>query len=125
MTEEQEKTAAVLKQASQLIRGLYTERDGLISELAVERAKTAQYERRTQAEKLAAQMHLKGINTDVEFSSLAAELEKAAEEGRLGTIAEAVDMVGPDMSFKTASINHDVHKATGSDFERFLTGHVG
>jgi hypothetical protein len=71
-------------------------------------------------------MHQKGLRTDVEFPSLVADLEKAAQEGKLPTIEEAVDMVGPDMSFKTASIHHDTPVGAGEDdLTRYLLGSIG
>lgn len=119
---EQEKTAQVLKQAGAMLRGMSAENEALRSQLADEQAKTAQYERRTRAEKVAAQMHQKGIHTDVAFPQLVGSLEKAASEGKLASIEEAVDMVGPDMSLKTAAINDNVYQSAGSDLERFLLG---
>jgi hypothetical protein len=120
-----EKTAQVLQDAANIVRAVSAERDELAEKLAAEQRKTASYERRVSAEKVAAMMHQKGINTDIDFPTLVADLEKAASEGKLDTIEEAVEMVGPDMGLKTASINHDAPAATGSDFERFLTGTVG
>ena len=120
-----EKTAQVLQDAANIVRAVSAERDELAQKLAAEQQKTAAYVRRTSAEKVAAQMHQKGINTDIDFPTLVTSLEKAASEGKLDTIEEAVEMVGPDMSIKTASINHDAPAANGSEFERFLTGSVG
>ena len=121
---DQEKVAQVLRDAGTAMRAVATERDEAVDKLAEANAKLAAYERRTMAEKVAAQMHHKGINTDVEFSDLVSDLEKAASEGKLGTIENAVEMVGPDMSLKTASI-HDSPRASGNAFEAFLLGGVG
>jgi hypothetical protein len=120
------KTAQVLLDSARLVRTLTNERDAALAKVAEAQLKEAAYIRRTQAEKVAMQMHQKGINTDIEFPSLVSSLEKAAEEGRLATIEEAVDMVGPDMSFKTASI-HDTPMggAAGMDLERYLLGSIG
>lgn len=122
---ESEKTAQVLQDAANIVRAVSAERDALAEKLAAQQAKISMYERRVSAEKVAAKMHQKGINIDTEFPDLVANLEKAASEGKLDTIEEAVEMVGPDMGMKTASINYDAPAATGSDFERFLTGYVG
>lgn len=84
---------------------------------------------REEAEKVAHAMHEKGINSDVKIDDLVETLEKAASEGRLNTIAEAVDMVGPDMWRKTASVHSDestaASSAVQSEFERFVMGGVG
>jgi hypothetical protein len=89
--------------------------------------KLAHLERRLDAEKLAAMMHHKGLETDTDFASLADHLEKEAERGKFEVIKQAVEMVGPNMGFKTASVHHDsVTQGAGhTDFERFLVGDVG
>ena len=84
--------------------------------------------RRDDAEKVASAMHEKGINADTDFSALVQQLEKAAEQGKLPQIAEAVDMVGPDMGQKIASLAGEGGSAgmqDGSDLVRFLLGGVG
>ena len=105
---------------------------GTLRKLAAERnywKKEAQSRmRREEAEKVAHAMHDKGINADVAIDTLVESLEKAASEGRLGTIAEAVDMVGPDMWRKTASTNDAstaASSAAQSELERFVVGGVG
>lgn len=120
------KQAQVLLDSAHLVRAVTSERDGALAKLAEAQLTLAAYGRRTQAEKVAMQMHSKGINTDIEFPALVSNLEKAAEEGRLATIEEAVDLVGPDMSFKTASI-HDTPTAgaPGTDLESYLLGSIG
>ncbi|MFA5436057.1 MAG: hypothetical protein WC372_08480 [Candidatus Neomarinimicrobiota bacterium] len=120
------KTAQVLLDSARLVRTLTVERDNALAKVAEAQLKEAAYIRRVQAEKVAVQMHQKGINTDIEFPTLISSLEKAAEEGKLATIEEAVGMVGPDMGFKTASI-HDMPMggAPGTDLERFLLGSIG
>lgn len=122
----QQKVAKVLNDSANLVRTVTGERDQALSKVAELQLKVAAYERRVHAEKVAAMMHQKGINTDQEFPSLVADLEKAAQEGKLPTIEEAVEMVGPDMSFKTASIHDTTPVGTGeSDLERFLVGGIG
>lgn len=81
------------------------------------------------AEKVARAMHDKGINADTPIDNLIENLEKAAYAGNLEKIAEAVDMVGPDMGQKIASLTGDASTvaSTGSstDFERYIVGGVG
>jgi hypothetical protein len=122
----QKKVAQVLADSAVAMRQLQNERNAALVKNAELQMKVARYERRVQAEKVAAMMHQKGINMDTEFPSLVADLEKAAQEGKLPTIEEAVDMVGPDMSFKTASI-HDTPVGAGSedDLTRYLLGSIG
>ena len=114
-----EQISQVLHEAPGMIRAL-------VSENASLRTKVANMERREQAEKLAEAMHAKGLRLDKTAEDLAVDLEKAAEQGKLEAIREAVDMVGPDMGEKIGSIgNNDAQSAMGSDFERFLVGGVG
>jgi hypothetical protein len=106
---------------------------GTLRSLAAERdywKKEAQVRMlREDAEKVAHAMHEKGINTDVSIDSLVEKLEKAAAEGKLGQIADAVDMVGPDMGLKIASLTNDGSSvASGvvqNELERFIMGGVG
>lgn len=104
----------LLKSASAL-RTVVAERDALAT-------KCAAYERREDATKVAHQMHDKGIRADVEFGDLVNELEKAAEEGQLTRIADAVDLAGPDMSEKIGSIVSDERRPRNglSAFEQFV-----
>jgi hypothetical protein len=83
--------------------------------------------RRDEAEKVAHAMQEKGISTDVPYEALVDQLEKAASTGQLEKIAEAVDLVGPNMGQKIASLSNDEGRAQGgpTDFERFLLGGVG
>lgn len=115
-----EQISQVLSEAPGVIRALVGENDTL-------RAKVAHMERRDNAEKLAGTMHAKGIDLDVSATDLADRLEKAAEQGKFETIREAVDMVGPDMGSKMASLSNTdgQHAAVGTDLERFIVGGVG
>mgnify|MGYP000539538422 CR=1 FL=1 len=124
MSERNEKVAQVLRDSAQAIRSITAERDDAIAKQAEAEAKNVAYERRVSCEKLAAQMHQKGINTDQEFSDLADSLEKSAEAGKLPVIEEAVSLTATNMSLKTASI-HDAPAASGSDLERYVLGNVG
>ena len=124
--DQNQKVAQVLSDAATALRKVAGERDIIQAKNTELNIKVAAYERRVQAEKVAAQMHQKGLNTDVDFQSLVSDLEKKAAEGKLATIEEAVDMVGPDMGMKTASLNdHSLTGAGESDFERYLFGAIG
>lgn len=85
--------------------------------------------RHEEAEKVARAMHDKGINVDTPLNDLIENLEKAAAAGNLSRIAEAVEMVGPDMGQKIASLTGDQSTAASSvmatEFERFIVGGVG
>jgi hypothetical protein len=120
------------KLSSQQVQQVLSEVPGTLRKLAAERdhwRKEAEMRmRRDEAEKVAHEMHNKGINADVSIDRLVESLEKAAESGTLGDIARAVDMVGPDMSEKIASLtsNTDVNAHSGiSGFERYILGGIG
>lgn len=99
----------------------------LASERDLYREKCAKLERREEAEKTASSMREKGIDLDTPFETLVDRLEKAAEQGKLGQIQAAVDMVGPDMGTKMAQIANGEDRITAgsSEFERFIVGGVG
>ena len=82
---------------------------------------------RLECEKVAAQMHEKGINTDQDFTDLVDDLEKAAGEGRLPVIQEAVKMTAPNMGTKIAHTNNDDETAGlgSTQLEQYLVGSVG
>ncbi len=82
---------------------------------------------RDRAEKVASEMHRKGLELDVSMSDLADRLEKAAAEGKLDAIEVGVDLVGPDMSSKLASLTNDEtgSSSVASDFERYIVGTAG
>jgi hypothetical protein len=91
--------------------------------------KLASKDRRDRVEKLASEMHRKGLELDTSVDDLATRLEKAAEAGKLDAVEQAVDLVGPDMGQKLASLTNDAESgsspATSSDLERFIVGGVG
>ena len=71
------------------------------------------------------EMHEKGLRHDKEFPDLVDDLEKAASEGKLPVIMEAVKMAAPNMG-NHFSINNDEAAGIGmSDFEAYLVGNVG
>lgn len=123
---EREKIARVLADASSTLLKVASERDGALARNAELEAKLAHATTRLEAEKLAAEMHGKGLRTDVDFGELVSDLEKEASAGRLPVIQEAVKMAAPNMS-NGFQIDHDEARgtATGSDFERFIVGEVG
>lgn len=90
--------------------------------------KLAGRERRERVEKLASEMHRKGLDLDTNIDTLADRLEKAAEAGKLETLEHAVDLVGPDMGTKLAQLTNDEPGTTSmssSDLERYIVGGVG
>lgn len=115
--ESASKFAQVLSDARSALLSVTSERDKLA-------AKCTAYERREEATKVASMMHDKGINRDVEMGELVEQLEKEAAAGRLGEIARAADMIGPNMSF--GSTNHDELGGQGADaLTSYLMGAVG
>jgi hypothetical protein len=116
---DKEKVAKVLADAGVMLRSVASERDKLA-------AKCAFLERHFEAQKLASVMHTKGLNRDVEYEALVSSLEKAAEEGRLPIIQEAVEMVGPNMGSFGTLAGEDGATGGGSDnFTSFILGDVG
>jgi len=121
------------KLSSAQVQDLLTKSASAITQLAGERdfwKKEAQARmRHEEAEKVASAMHEKGIQSDVPYESLVAQMEKAAEEGKLEKIAAAVDLVGPNMGEKIGHLvggNNDTQAPEGaSDFIRFLHGTIG
>lgn len=89
--------------------------------------KLASKERRERVEKLASEMHRKGLELDTSANALADRLEKAASEGKLEKIEGAVELVGPDMGTKIAQLTSDEQGSSpvSSDLERFIVGGVG
>jgi hypothetical protein len=113
--------AEVLTDASAALRAQQVH----INELA---EKLASKERRERVEKLASEMHRKGLELDTQVETLADRLEKAAAAGKLEAVEHAVDLVGPDMSTKLAQLTNDEPRSTSfasSDLERYIVGGVG
>lgn len=122
---EQQKIARVLADAGNTLRKVASERDSAIAENAQLKSKLASVETRLMCEKVAAEMHEKGLRHDKEFPDLVDDLEKAASEGKLPVIMEAVKMAAPNMG-NHFSINNDEAAGIGmSDFEAYLVGNVG
>lgn len=115
-----EQIAEVLSDASLTIRA--------------QQAKIAEYEEvlnarglRDRATKIASDMHRKGLELDTPIGQLVDRLEKAAGQNKLDAYETAVDLVGPDMGTKLASINNDETRisAGSSDLERYVMGTTG
>ena len=109
----------VLREAPGVIREL-VERNQVLEE------KLAAKERRERVEKIASEMHRKGLSLDVPLETLADHLEKDASRP-LDVVEQAVELVAPDMGAKLAQVAGDdyVVGAGSSDLERFLVGGVG
>lgn len=122
---EQEKLAQVLADSANVLVKVASERDVAVQESYALRQKIAAYERRFEAEKLAMDMRDKGMNVDVDFTTLVESLEKKAQEDpeHFRVLQEAVGLTGPDM-FKTASIGGRDTASESNDFERFILGDV-
>ncbi len=119
------KVAQLLADGSTALRKVASERDEANQKVASLEEQNAALIRRMEAEKVAADMHSKGIRTEVPFDSLAEHLEKEAEVGNLETIKEALSMTGPDM-MREAFVREDSPAGGGSsDFEQFINGEVG
>jgi hypothetical protein len=114
-----EKIAKVLTDARNALVSVTEERDKLAERCAL-------LERRAEAEKIAAAMHEKGVHLDVEREDLVADLEKAAESGRLPVLEEALTMVGPNMGITgTLTSDEELRGSGGNALESFLLGDVG
>jgi uncharacterized protein Yka (UPF0111/DUF47 family) len=90
--------------------------------------KLASKERRDRVEKLASEMHRKGLELDTSVEVLADRLEKTATAGKLDAVEHAVDLVGPDMGTKLAQLTNDdpvAASAASSELERYIVGGVG
>ena len=113
--------AEVLSDASATLRT----QQSYIGELETKLASITQRDR---VEKLASNMHRKGLELDTTVSDLADRLEKAASAGKLDAVEQAVELVGPDMSSKLAQLTNDDPASRGSvdsDLEQFIVGGVG
>lgn len=113
-----QKIAEVLADAAATIRQVTQERDAAVEKLAA-------LELRQDVEKLASAMLEKGIS-DAPKEVLIEQLEKAASEGRLDRLRDAVNLVGPDMWSKLASPTDDRRHPGGvSDLESYLANALG
>lgn len=133
MSTEMNKVAALLRDARETVIKVAGERDSALQLAEQETARADAAEEklaavltRLEAEKLAFEMHEKGLNRDVSMSDLIADIEKRAAEGKLPVIREAVKMAAPSMGQHIGSISNDESRGSGmSDFEAYLVGGVG
>lgn len=96
--------SAVIRESVDVLRKTAAERDNLSAQNESLRAKLAMVEQRLRSEKIAAEMHQKGINADIPFSDLVVQIDKQASEGQsLDILERAVEMSAFDMS-KTATV---------------------
>jgi hypothetical protein len=113
------KVAAALHDAATALRKVAVERDAAVKHASA-------LETRSACEKLASQMHDKGLHLDKPLDQVASELEKRAAAGELPIFERAVDMIGPNMGLSTAHLTNDETKTAGaSDFERYIFGAIG
>jgi hypothetical protein len=120
-----DKVAQLLSDGSTALRKVASERDEVKAENGQLKEANAALVRRMEAEKVAADMHSKGIRTEVPFDALSEALEKEAEQGKLTLIKEALDMTGPDM-MRDSFVREDSPAGGGaSEFEAFINGEVG
>jgi len=122
---DMDKVARLVADSATTLKKLASERDTYKEKVASLEEQNATLLRRMEAEKVAAEMHSKGIRTEVPFDTLSERLEKEAAAGKLETIKQALEMTGPDM-MKEAFISEDgtAGDAT-SEFEQFINGSVG
>jgi len=112
------KIAQVLADTRQVLLSVTEERDKLATENSL-------MFRRMESEKLASQMHDKGVRLELEHDELVGELEKAAEDGRLPVIQEAVDMVAPNMGLTGTLISDEMTGGGEDALTSFILGNVG
>ena len=122
---EKEKIAQVLADSRDALRLLSAERDELKEKLAEATNQLGEVRTRLEAEKLAAEMVEKGLKSSDEFTGLVDEIEKAAHDGRLPVLQEAVKLAAADMGAHF-TINQDEASGSGlTELEQYLVGSVG
>ncbi len=123
---DQVKVAQIQRDAAIALIKTGAERDALLVANQKLAADNQLLRGRMVAEKVAMDMHDKGIHTDIKYADLVDQLEKRAHADPQGfaTLREAVNLTGPDM-LKTASVASEVHAPNGSDFERYILGDIG
>jgi hypothetical protein len=122
---EREKTAQVLADASRTLRTVGNERDFYMQKCAEQASELAAVRQRLEAEKLAAEAHEAGYYSDFTFPDLVGHFEKAAQEGRLPIIKEAM-VAGPPSMGGQHAINNDGSQASAeSELVGYLVGNVG
>lgn len=120
-----EKVAQVLHDGAVALTKVAQERDAATQRAEAAEAREAVLLRRMEAEKVAMDMHEKGMSA-VPLEALTDQLEKKAEADphAFAVFQEAVKLTGPDM-MKSASVGGAFSAAAGSsDFERYILGDV-
>lgn len=83
---------AVLAEIPGTLRKLASERDSLSKENSTLRREVAEYRQKEQVEKVAAMIMEKNLNKGQTMDELRTTLMQKAAEGKLGVVAEAVNM---------------------------------
>jgi hypothetical protein len=122
---ERQKTAQVLADAGHVLRKVASERDFFMQKCAELTEQNTAVLARLEAEKLAAEAHEAGYYSDRSFPDLVDYFEKAAQEGRLPIIKEAMQAQPPSMGGQFAISNDESQSSGVSELERFLVGNVG
>ncbi len=126
MSQENIKLAQFFRSTAETVQRLQAERDASEERAKLAEATIEKFRMRSEAEKLASEMHQKGLNIEVDFQELVADIEKQASEGKLPVLQEAVKMAAPNMGNRIGNIHSDAPSGAGmSDFEAFLLGNVG
>lgn len=83
---------AILSEVPSTLRKLASERDGYKARALRAEGRIAEYERKEQVEKVAAAIMEKNLNKGQTMDELRQTLMQKAAEGKLGVVAEAVNM---------------------------------
>ena len=118
------KVAQLLEDSASTVMQMKEERARNLEKMAQLQQANEALVRRMEVEKLAAEMHSKGLHSETPLDELTARLEKRAEEGQLPAIKEALSFAGPNMLGDT-SLEEKTAGAGSSELERFITGHIG
>ena len=118
------KVAQLLEDSASTVLRMKEERAQNLEKMAQLQQANEALVRRMEVEKLAAEMHSKGLHSDTPLDELTARLEKRAEEGKLPVIKEALSIAGPNMLGDT-SLDEKVAGAGPSELERCITGYIG
>lgn len=112
----------LLKEGADTLRKTASERDFF-------KEKCAKMERRERCEKIAREMHTKGIDADQTVEDIADRIEKSAGSGSLdlSVVEQALEWQGTDMGQKIGHLTSDDPRPTGSgsQLESYLNGFVG
>ena len=107
-----EQTHSMLTQAAQALRTLVEERDELLR-------KVAALEETDAVNKLATEMHAKGLERHVPLDELVESLREKHASGKFAAFKDAVGLVGHDMGAKLASVKDEGYTSgSGNAVER-------